>query len=155
LMLISAPDKIRTSQHPERGIMMPTVNVPVQLNVKHLMRAVKRLSPDELHEFTQQFTAWRNQTRQPSENEDDLITYIEKNSRLPDAEQRCFDRLRHKQQTETLTRAEGEVLRTLWQKVEQMDVVRLEALIKLAQLRGTDVRTCMRDLGLDKQADVF
>ena len=135
--------------------MMPTVNVPVQLDVKHLMRAVKRLSPDELHEFTQQFTAWRQQNGQQSDDEDELIACIEKNSHLPNAEQRRFDRLRHKHQAETLTRAEVEDLQTLWQQVERMNVARLEALIELAQLRGTDVRTCMHDLGLDKHADVF
>ena len=30
---------------------MPTVQVPVQLNVDHLMMAIKQLSPAELHEF--------------------------------------------------------------------------------------------------------
>ena len=74
---------------------------------------------------------------------------------LTDDEQRRFDHLRHKHQTKILTNEEVADLQALWQQVERMNVVRLEALMKLAQLRGTDVRTCMHDLGLDKHADVF
>ena len=35
----------------EGGNAMPTVQVPAQLTVEHLMAAVKQFSPDELHEF--------------------------------------------------------------------------------------------------------
>ena len=38
---------------------MPTVQVPVQLTVDHLMTAVKQLSSAELHEFMQQLAAWQ------------------------------------------------------------------------------------------------
>ena len=38
---------------------MPTVQVPVQLTVEHLMAVVKQLSPAELHEFMQQLAAWQ------------------------------------------------------------------------------------------------
>jgi hypothetical protein len=36
---------------------MPTVQVPAQLTVEHLMAAVKQLSPAELGEFLRQLTA--------------------------------------------------------------------------------------------------
>jgi hypothetical protein len=49
------------SDEAKGDIAMPTVQVPAQLSVKHLMAAVKQLSPDELHEFTQQFTVWQEQ----------------------------------------------------------------------------------------------
>jgi hypothetical protein len=134
---------------------MPTINVPAQLDVEHLMTAVKRLSPAELREFMQQLTAWQQQPDQQSDEEAAIVACIEKNPHLPAAEQRKFKRLRRKRQAETLTQAEETTLQALWQRVEQMNVARLEALIKLAQLRGTDVRTCMRDLGLDEHPDVF
>jgi hypothetical protein len=43
-----------------------------------------------------------------------------------------------------LTPAEAEELQTLWQRVEAMNVSRLQALTTLAQQHGTDVRTLMR-----------
>jgi hypothetical protein len=46
-------------------------------------------------------------------------------------------------------------LQSLWQRVEQMNVARLEALTQLAQRHGTDVRTLMRELGLKENRDVF
>ena len=73
---------------------MPTVEVPVQLTVDHLMTAVKQLSPAELHEFIQQLTAWQQHNGQQAEEEAALLTRIEENSRLPTAEQQRYERLR-------------------------------------------------------------
>ena len=40
---------------------MPTVQVPVQLTVEHLMAAAKQLSLVELREFIQHLAAWQQQ----------------------------------------------------------------------------------------------
>lgn len=53
----------------ERRNEMPTVQVPAQLTVEHLMAAVKQLSPDELREFKQQFAAWQEQNGKQVEEE--------------------------------------------------------------------------------------
>jgi hypothetical protein len=134
---------------------MPTVQAPVQLTVEHLLAAVKQLSPTELQAFLQQLATWQKQNGRPADEEAALLARIKENSRLPAAEQRRFDRLRRKRQTATLTKAETAELQTLWQQVERMNVVRLETLTALAQRRGTDVRTCMRDLGLSEHLDVL
>jgi len=46
---------MNTSAHgrAEGDINMPTVQVPAQLAVEHLIAAVMQLSPDELREFTE------------------------------------------------------------------------------------------------------
>ena len=134
---------------------MPTVQVPAQLTVDHLMTAIKQLSPAELHEFMQQFTAWQQHNGQQAEEEAALLARIKESSSLPTAEQRRFDRLRRKRQAGTLTKLEAVELQALWQHVEQMNVTRLQALTDLAQRRGTDVKTCMRALGLAESPDVF
>lgn len=46
-------------------------------------------------------------------------------------------------------------LQDLWQRVEQMNVVRLTALTKLAQHRGTDVKKLMSELRLSENKSVF
>ena len=94
-------------------------------------------------------------TERQATEEAALLTCIEDNSGLPAPEQRRFKRLRSKHQAETLTKAEAAELQAFWQRVEQMNVARLEALTALAQLRGTDVKRLMRELGLVKSPDVF
>lgn len=134
---------------------MPTVQVPAQLTVEHLMAAVKQLSPTEWHEFQQQLAAWQAQNGARAVPEVELIGCINANSRLPAATQRCFNRLRRKRQAETLTPDEAAELQTLWQRVEAMNVARLQALTTLAQQRGTDVRTLMHNLGLTDNLSAF
>jgi hypothetical protein len=134
---------------------MPTVQVPAQLTVKHLMTAIKQLSTTELQEFLQQLAAWQQHNGQQAEEEAVLLARIKENSSLPTTKQRRFDRLRRKRQAGTLTKPEAVELQALWQQVEQMNVTRLQALTDLAQRRGTDVKTCMRELGLAESPDVF
>jgi len=134
---------------------MPTVQVPAHLTVEHLMAAVKQLSPTEWHEFRQQLAAWQAQSGAQQATEAELVLCIKANSRLPAATQRRFNRLRRKRQAETLTPAEAEELQTLWQRVEAMNGVRLQALTTLAQRRGTDVSTLMHDLGVTDNLRVF
>jgi hypothetical protein len=119
------------------------------------MTAIKQLSPAELHEFVQQLAAWQQYNGQQAEEEAALLARIKENSHLPAAEQRRFDRLRRKRQAGTLTQPEAAELQAFWQYVEQMNVTRLQALTELAQHRGTDVKTCMRELGLAESPDVF
>jgi len=134
---------------------MPTVDVPAQLTVEHLMAAIKQLSPAEWQEFQQQLTRWQEQNGMREETEAPLLARIQENSRLPEAEQRRFDQLRHKHQAEGLTASEEAELQGLWQRVEQMNVARLEALTRLAQHRNTDVRSLMRELGIPADPGVF
>lgn len=136
-----------------------------KLNIEQLLGVVKQLSPAELREFTRQFWAWQEQNgmqvsqskipRSKAEEEAALLARVEENSRLPQALQRRFNLLRRKRQAETLTKSEEAELQALWQRVEQMNVARLEALTKLAQRRSTDVRTLMRELGFKENSDVF
>ncbi len=141
---------------------MPTVQVPAQLSIDHLLAAVKQLSPAERHEFERRLAEWQDQQDQngmrvEGANRDEavLLARIEENSRLPAAQQRLFNRLRRKRQSETLTESEEAQLQALWQRVEQMNVAHLEALTRLAQLRSTDVKTLMRELRLPENRDVF
>ena len=134
---------------------MPTVQVPAQLTVEHLMAAVKQLSPSEWREFQHQLSAWQAQNGVREATEAELVTCININSRLPTTTQRRFNRLRRKRQAEMLTPAEAEELQVLWQRVEAMNVTRLQALTTLAQRRSTDVRTLMRDLGVTDTPSAF
>jgi hypothetical protein len=134
---------------------MPTVQVPAQLTVEHLIAAIKQLSPAEWKEFQQRLTEWQEQNGTREETEAALLVCIQENSRLPAAEQRQFDHLRRKHQAEGLTASEEADLQGLWKRVEQMSVARLEALTRLAQHRNTEVRMLMRELGILEEQGVF
>jgi len=132
---------------------MPTVQVPVQLTVEHLMAVVKQLSPAELHEFMQQLAAWQQYNGQQAEEEAALLVRIEENSRLPAAEQRRYKQLRRKRERGTLTERELTEYQALLQQLEARNVKRIAALIALAQQRGTTLRGIMAELGLHSEAN--
>jgi hypothetical protein len=129
-------------------MIMPTVLVPAQLTVEHLMAAIKQLSPAELHEFAQHFTAWQEKSTTQADEEAVLLATIEENSRLPAPEQRRYERLRRKCERRTLTEHELAEYQWLLQQLEARNVKRVEALIALAQCRGTTLQGIMAELGL-------
>lgn len=132
---------------------MPTVQVPAELTVDHLMAAVKQLSSAELHEFMQQLVAWQQQNGQQTEEEAALLTVIEENARLPAAAQRRYQRLRRKCADRTLTEHELAEYQGLLQQLEARNVKRIAALIALAQRRGTTLRSVMAALGIHREAN--
>ena len=127
---------------------MPTVLVPAQLTVEHLMAAIKQLSPAELREFAQHFAAWQEKNSTQVDEEVALLATIGENSRLPAAEQRRYERLRQKCERRTLTEPELAEYQWLLQQLEARNVKRVEALIVLAQRRGTTLQGIMAELGL-------
>jgi hypothetical protein len=133
---------------------MPTVQAPVQLTVDHLLSAVKQLSPAELHTFMQQLATWQQQNGQPADEEAALLACIQENSRLPATEQRRYEQLRRKRTRKTLTERELGEYQALLQQFEARNVKRIEALIALAQRRGTTLRGVMAELGLYNEANV-
>lgn len=126
---------------------MPTVQLPVQLSVEHLITAVKQLSPAELRKFKRQFTEWQKQNGLAKNAETALLTCIEENSRLPAVEQQRYEQLRRKCEHRTLTERELGEYQFLLQKLEERNVKRVEALVALAQRRGTTLRAIMAELG--------
>jgi len=124
---------------------MPTVQIPVQLTVKHLMAAVKQLSPIELHEFIRQFAAWQNQQSQQTSEEMALVQATQE--RLPVAQQRRLERLSAKSERGTLTPQELDEYRRLAQQAEQLNVMRVEALAELVQRRNQPTHVIMEEVG--------
>jgi len=138
-----------------------------QFSVKQLLSAVKQLPDDERREFERRFKEWQNRTKGEAreakkktgakhfQTEEDLLARIRLNSRLPDTAARRFNRLRRKFQDETITESELTEYQGLISRLEWMTVERLEALIELARIRGTDIETLMRQLGLYKKRNVL
>lgn len=113
---------------------------------ENLLTAVKQLPPTELRKFERKFQAWRKQNGKHEEAA--LLASIKENSRLPDVEQKRYERLRRKCERRTLTEKELAEYQSLLQKLEARNVKRVEALIALAKKRGTTLRGIMAELGL-------
>jgi len=131
---------------------MSTAPTPKQSRVKQLLAAVKELPAGELRQFQQQFTSWQKQ-QIPSQAaattlEAELLARIQINSHLPQTAQRRYTKLRRKFSAETISEAELLDLQGLNSRLEWMAVERLEAAIELARLRGSDLNTLLRELGL-------
>jgi hypothetical protein len=135
---------------------MPTVLVPAQLTVKHLMAAVEQLSPAELHEFTQQFTAWqkRNSKHTDDKQTDEETALIQvTKTRLPAAEARRLKQLMAKSERGTLPPKELDEYRALAQRAEQLNVMRVEALAELVRQQGQPVNVVMEAIGWESGED--
>lgn len=135
-----------------------------KLTVEQLLLSVKQLSPTELREFTRQFWVWQEQkgaqvlqSEIPRNGAEEaaLLACIGENSRLPVMEQRCYERLRRKFERRMLTEHELAEYQSLLQQLEARNVKRIEALIILAQWRGTTLRGIMAELGLKEVDDVL
>lgn len=115
-----------------------------------LLEIVKRLPDNELERFLAKLDEWR-----ASREEEELLRVIKENSQLTPEKQKRFNRLRRKLQNETITEKERHELLAMWEELERRNIVRLEALIKLAQKRKVSVRELMAQLGIGENRDVF
>jgi len=129
---------------------MVTVEIPAKFTVKDLLKAVEQLPPQELARFVRQVVAL--QAKQggallADEEEQVLLTVVEQ--RLPPDLQARLDTLRAESRQRALTSFEQAELLQFVQRVEQHDLERTEALIKLAQKRGISVSALLDELGLE------
>jgi len=123
---------------------MPTVLVPAQLTVKHLMAAVKQLLPAELHEFTRQFIAWQKRHSQTTDDmKADAETALIQRTKehLPATDTRRLKQLMAKSERGTLTPQELDEYHALAQRAEQLNVTRVEALAELVRRQGQPVNS--------------
>lgn len=134
---------------------MATIENPTNLKVEHLLSGVKQLSPVELDEFTRKFTEWQRQQEaavgedvDPDAADTEVVTFIRKNSQLPEKEHRRYWQLRRKSDDETLTDDELLEYQEFVRWLTVMNAKRLEALVILVQRWGRPVEEIMVELGL-------
>lgn len=119
---------------------MQIVELPVQVTVKGLLRAVEQLPPRDLEEFL----ALARVVQKRNWSEASLLTAAQK--RLPEQQLSRLRDLEAKLEAETLTEHERQELLTLVELAEKVDVERAEALLALAQKRQTTLDQVMEEL---------
>ncbi|PDW03687.1 hypothetical protein [Candidatus Viridilinea mediisalina] len=124
-------------------------SISIELSTEQLLQAVERLSAQELAAFAARVNALHEQrvTRRLDQTETNLLLRINRPSLTPE-EQSRFDHLVARRQNETISVDELQELIALTNKAEASDVVRLQAIQSLAQLRSTSVQALMATLGI-------
>lgn len=132
---------------------MPTINIEADVPIDVLVKAVEQLRGAELRQFTAQVLALNAKRMAPSITQEEAALLLHINNPLPADVQWRFDELIVKRDAETLDNEEYVQLLQLTQQVEAFNVARLEALAKLASLRGVTLPELMRQLDIRPPAD--
>lgn len=122
---------------------MHSVELPVQITVPGLLRAVAQLAPNDLEKFMAEAAVIQKRTR----SEASLLSAIHK--RLPAPQLQRLRQLEARLEAETITEQERKELLQLVELAELADVERAEALLALAQKRQTSVGQLMQELRLE------
>lgn len=123
---------------------MTVLEVPVQIAVPDLLRAMEKLPANELDELLQE--ARLLQRRRQSESA--LLTVIHR--QLSSEQAARLQTLSRKQEEERITESERTELLQLTDLIEQADVERAEALLALAQQRQLSLGELLHQLDLDR-----
>ena len=130
---------------------MASVQVTSQINIdlNQVLDGVAQLETAELERFVEQvnFILAKRKSSSLPQHEAELLQQIHQG--LPDHIQQRYNDLQAKQQAETITAEEHQMLLTLVDTVEQADVDRLQHLIELAQLRQVSLPDLMRQLDIE------
>ena len=132
---------------------MPTINIQADVSVDMLVHAAEQLSKEELRQFTAQILALSAKRMAPSITQEEAELLLHINRRLPEDVQQWYDELIAKRDAETLRDEEYPELLRLTKQAEAFDVTRIEALSKLACLRGVTLAALMRQLEITSPTD--
>ena len=127
---------------------MVTIAVRAQLTSEDLLQAVEQLDTPELEEFTQHVLLLQAQrhTSLSGTTEEELLERI--NKKVDESFQKRYKKLIAKRQAEILTQQELSELLSMTDQMEAHNVMRLEALIQLAAIRGTSLDLIMKALNI-------
>lgn len=125
---------------------MPTIRVRAELSAQELLRAAKKLSPDELDKFVTDVKALevQRQMSRLSPKEKALLARI--NEGLPKALRTRYYALVEKRRAETLSKREYRELLRLTDEVEKLQVERVKLMVKLSRLRNTSLERLTEEL---------
>jgi hypothetical protein len=112
-----------------------------------LLQATRQLTLQELKEYSAQVVAIYQERESAAVTTEAPLLDIVHRSLSPQTQQR-WDELLAKRDDASLSAAEYEELLNLTDEVEDLNVQRMTALSQLAQARGVDLRTMMRQLNL-------
>jgi hypothetical protein len=126
----------------------------MQASTEQLLKAIEQLPQPELEAFVAQVLKLRAQRQVPhlAAFESEILAKI--NQSIPDSLQQRFEQLVMKRQQLTITEAELTELIEITDRIEALNVERIQALAALAQLRNQSLTEVMQSLGIQPPACV-
>jgi hypothetical protein len=125
----------------------------IKPNRESLLRAIRKLSPDELDEVLAQLHRLRASQRKQTLPKREAALLQSINSVPPAASRTAYRRLEAKRQAETLTPTERRELLRLSDELELLNAERVRSLVALAALRRITVSELMTSLDLETLAN--
>jgi hypothetical protein len=132
---------------------MPTLHVEAQVSPDELLEAVDQLGTADLELFVSRVLALRARRAAPSLPPEEAALLLQINQGLPAELRDRLALLQAKSEDESLTPGEHAELLALVPPVEALELQRIEALSKLARLRGVPLTALMDDLGIQPPND--
>ena len=125
---------------------MPSVNHQTQA----MLDTVKQMPNHDLETFLAEVLKVRAERFAPQPEEIQIKLLNQINQTMPPLQRARFEVLVEKRDSDIITTLELEELISIIDEIEARDVMRLEALIKLSQIRGVTLDELMQSLGLDR-----
>lgn len=128
---------------------MATLQITLPVSQEELLQVVERLDYHDLDEFASRVQALRAERRSDALTgpETELMKQI--NSGLDPETWERYILLRKRKKDGSITDSEYEELVSISDEIEIANAKRIEALAKLAVLRGIPIRSLMESLGID------
>jgi hypothetical protein len=127
---------------------MPTLHVETQVSPDELLQAVDQLDTADLERFVSRVLALRARRAAPSVSPEEAALLLQINRGLPAEMRERLGQLNEKSEDEALTPDEHAELLGLVDRIEALEVGRIENLSRLAHLRGVSLMALMDDLGI-------
>ena len=125
---------------------MPSVNHQTQA----MLDTVKQMPNHDLETVLAEVLKVRAERFAPQPEEIQIKLLNQINQTMPPLQRARFEMLVEKRDSDIITTLELEELISIIDEIEARDVMRLEALIKLSQIRGVTLDELMQSLGLDR-----
>jgi hypothetical protein len=130
---------------------MPTIEVRSQITLDDLLQGVKQLDAPDLEQFYLQISALRARRFAPVLSREETTLLRQINQGLSPQEQLIYDELTAKRRANAITANEREELFRFIERIEEIDAGRIQALGRLALLRGVSVPELMAELGITRR----
>jgi len=120
----------------------------VQLPFEELLKTVQQLNSNELEALITQVTRVQAQRKAPSLPQDQSLLFQQINQSISPQLQEQYKILLAKRDSETLTSEEYQELLNLSAQIEELEVIRIEHITELAQLRQTSLTSLIQEFHL-------
>lgn len=127
---------------------MNSIQIKSHITVTDLINALEQLSLTDLDVLTEKALQMRAKIIAPQLSKEETVLYEIINKGIPEFEQKRFIELEQKRLSQTLTTLEHQEGLKLIDKREDYENQRLEAMIKLSQIKEISFKELSQQLGL-------